>query len=140
MSTFKPGQDIKEAGLKVTQPRIKILEIFEKSFNRHLSADDVYKSLITSDSYDIGIATVYRVLTQFAEAEILTRHNFDGGHAIFELNSGDHHDHLLCTKCGSVFEFFDQQIEDRQQKLADDLSFDITDHSLTIYGLCKSCK
>lgn len=131
-------QDLKDAGLKVTAPRVKILELFENSEEKHLSADDVYRILVIS-SEDIGIATVYRVLTQFEKAGILTRHNFDGEQAVFELNSGEHHDHLLCIKCGEVSEFFNQQIEDLQSQIAKDKGFKMTDHCLVIHGICKRC-
>ena len=140
MRTIKPSenQDLKDAGLKITAPRVKILELFERSKDKHLSADDVYRILINAQE-DIGIATVYRVLTQFEKANILTRHNFDGEQAVFELNSGEHHDHLLCIKCGKVSEFFNQKIEDLQSEIAKDRDFQMTDHCLVIHGICKNC-
>jgi len=134
-----PSADsLKQAGLKVTAPRLKILEIFETCGRRHLSADDVYKMIVESGLY-VGIATVYRVLTQFEKADILCRHNFDSDHSVFELNKGEHHDHLLCMKCGKVHEFLDDEIERRQLKIAKKNNFEITDHSLVIYGICAAC-
>jgi Fur family ferric uptake transcriptional regulator len=132
--------DLKNVGLKATFPRLKILDIFRKSGARHLSAEDVYRALI-GESIDIGLATVYRVLTQFEQAGILARSQFDGGKAIFELNEGDHHDHLVCVDCGHVEEFVDPAIEKRQQDIAKNLGFEIVDHALAIYGSCnkKSC-
>jgi len=132
------NSDLKKAGLKITLPRVKILQILEKESDRHLSAEDVYKMLIDSGE-DIGLATVYRVLTQFEEAKLVTRHNFAEGHSVFELDTGSHHDHLVCVKCNKVEEFFDDVIEDRQQKVAKKAGFTITDHSLNIYGVCPDC-
>lgn len=131
-------KDLREAGLKVTMPRVKILELLESSANRHLSAEEIYQSLHEKGE-DIGLATVYRVLTQFESADLVTRHNFEGGHSVFELNTGQHHDHLVCTDCGLVEEFVDQIIEERQKKIAKEAEFVMTGHSLIIYGLCKSC-
>ncbi len=131
-------KDLKNAGLKATLPRLKILELFEKSDNRHLSAEDVYKILLGSGD-DVGLATVYRVLTQFEDAGLLIRHHFESGKAVFELNQGSHHDHIVCVKCGVVEEFYDAEIERRQQEAAESRGFKIQDHSLMIYGVCKKC-
>ena len=133
------NQDLRNAGLKVTLPRVKILQILEGSEDKHFSAEDVYKALIEADE-DVGLATVYRVLTQFESAGLVMRHHFEGGHSVFELNSDDHHDHIVCTKCGKVEEFYDEVIEAQQDKIAEKLGFEITDHSLYIYGLCPSCQ
>ena len=131
--------DIKKAGLKVTLPRIKILEIMEKSETRHLSAEDVYKQLL-EDGEEVGLATVYRVLTQFESAGLVARHHFDEGHSVFELNHGHHHDHIVCVKCGKVEEFIDETIEQRQKDIAAKAGFQITDHCLYIYGICGACQ
>lgn len=131
--------DIKRAGLKVTIPRVKILEILENSqHHHHLSAEEVYRILVDSGE-DIGLATVYRVLTQFEEAGLVVRHNFSEGHSVFELDYGSHHDHLVCVKCGIVEEFVDPLIEERQQQVAFEAGYTITDHSLNIYGICPNC-
>ncbi len=132
-------EQLKSAGLKVTLPRMKILDLLEKSKVIHVSAEDVYRQLIESGE-DIGLATVYRVLTQFEAAGLVTRHNFDTGHSVFELDRGEHHDHLLCVKCGLVEEFFDKTIEKHQNTIAKQHDFEITDHSLVIYGICGKCK
>ena len=133
-------KELKEAGLKATLPRLKILEILESSEGgRHMSAEEVYDVLRAQDE-KIGLATIYRVLTQFEAAGLVTRHNFEGGHAVFELNEGEHHDHILCVKCGRVEEFVDETIEQRQQAIAKEHGFTITDHSLTIYGVCEVCR
>jgi len=129
-------KDLKKAGLKATLPRLKILELFEQSEERHLSAEDVYKIMITSGE-DVGLATVYRVLTQFEDAGLLVRHHFESGKAVFELNGGDHHDHIVCVKCGHVEEFFDEEIERRQEEAAKSRGFEIQEHSLMIYGVCN---
>lgn len=131
--------DLKKAGLKVTVPRLKILEILEHSKERHLSAEDVYRVLIESGE-EIGLATVYRVLTQFEEAGLVIRHHFEEGHSVFEVDQGLHHDHLVCVKCGRVEEFVDSIIEQRQQAVAKRAGFVITDHSLNIYGTCQGCQ
>lgn len=130
---------LKKAGLKVTLPRVKILQILESANEHHVSAEDVYRVLLESDE-DIGLATVYRVLTQFEEAGLVVRHNFEGGHSIFELDHGHHHDHLVCVKCGRVEEFVDEIIEERQQIIAKKAGYAITDHSLNIYGICLDCQ
>ena len=126
---------IKSTGLKVTVPRVKVLSIFETSKVRHLSAEDVYKLMLAEDM-DIGLATVYRVLTQFEQAGILLRSNFESGKAVFELNEGSHHDHLVCLDCGRVEEFFDEKIEDRQKKIAEEKGFQLEEHALALYGHC----
>jgi Fur family ferric uptake transcriptional regulator len=133
------NQDLRNAGLKVTLPRVKILEILERSNPRHMSAEDMYKSLLESGD-DIGLATVYRVLTQFESAGLVTRHHFEGGHSVFELNQGTHHDHIVCVKCGRVDEFVDQEIEKRQKQIASAKGYEITDHSLYLYGICPNCR
>ena len=133
------SQDLKKAGLKITLPRMKILEMLENSPTRHLSAEDVYKALLESGE-DIGLATVYRVLTQFEAAGLVARHHFEGGHSVFELNQGMHHDHILCVRCGRVDEFMDETIEKRQRAIAQQAGYEITDHSLYIYGICAACR
>ena len=130
--------ELKNMGLKATFPRLKILDIFRKAEERHLSAEDVYRALINED-VDIGLATVYRVLTQFEQAGILVRSQFDGGKAVFELNDGDHHDHLICTNCGKVVEFSDTDIEKRQHKIAKDHGFALESHTMLLYGICPDC-
>lgn len=125
-------QELRKAGLKVTLPRLKILEIFEQAADRHLSAEDIYKELLQSDE-DIGLATVYRVLTQFEAAGLVTRHNFEGGHSIFELDNGEHHDHMVCVESGDVVEFFSEEIEALQRKMAEKHGFELLDHSLVLY-------
>lgn len=127
--------ELKNAGLKATLPRLKVLSLFENNKERHLSAEDVYKMLLTSGE-DVGLATVYRVLTQFEQAGLLIRHHFESGKAVFELNQGDHHDHIVCVKCGRVEEFYDEEIERRQQQAATARGFKMHDHSLYIYGIC----
>jgi len=131
-------KDLKNAGLKATLPRLKILELFEKSEERHLSAEDVYKVLLNAGD-DVGLATVYRVLTQFEDAGLLVRHHFESGKAVFELNKGEHHDHIVCVKCGRVEEFYDEEIELRQQEAAESRGFKMQEHSLMIYGTCDKC-
>lgn len=133
------SQDLRKAGLKVTLPRMKILEILEKNEQRHMSAEDMYKALLDSGE-EIGLATVYRVLTQFEDAGLVTRHHFEGGHSMFEMNEGDHHDHILCVKCGRVDEFVDEGIEKRQEIIAKEAGYEMTDHSLYIYGICPKCQ
>jgi len=130
--------ELRKAGLKVTSPRIKILQMFENSLQRHLSADEIYNSLVEAGE-DIGLATVYRVLSQFEAAGLITRHNFEMGNSVFELNQGKHHDHMVCQKCGKVAEFVDDLIEARQSAIAKSANFHMTDHALIIYGICKSC-
>jgi len=130
--------ELKSIGLKATFPRLKILDVFRKAEVRHMSAEDVYRALI-GESVEIGLATVYRVLTQFEQAGLLVRSQFDSGKAVFELNEGDHHDHLVCTNCGKVEEFFDAEIEKRQQKIAKDHNFVLTGHALSLYGIGQNC-
>ena len=132
------NQELRKAGLKVTLPRVKILQILESSDNKHMSAEDVYKALIEADE-DVGLATVYRVLTQFESADLVMRHHFEGGHSVFELTSVDHHDHIVCVKCGRVAEFSAPDIEKRQQKAAEKAGFILQDHALYLYGLCHKC-
>jgi Fur family transcriptional regulator, ferric uptake regulator len=133
--TMSKPHDLKTIGLKATLPRLKILNLFENSDVRHLTAEDVYKILL-KEGMDIGLATIYRVLTQFEQAGILIRHHFEAGKAVFELNEGGHHDHLVCIQCGHVEEFFDSEIEKRQAKVARDRGFNIHEHSLQIYADC----
>ncbi len=127
--------NLKTMGLKATLPRLRILSLFENTLTQHLSAEDVYRSLI-SEGEDIGLATVYRVLTQFEQAGVLKRHHFESGKAVFELNRGDHHDHLVCIQCGHVGEFYDEEIENRQIQIAKDRGFVIREHSLSLYVEC----
>ncbi len=129
------SSDLKASGLKATLPRLKILEIFQNSPVRHLSAEDVYKVLLT-ENMDVGLATVYRVLTQFEQAGLLHRNHFETGKAVFELNEGSHHDHLVCLDCGLVEEFYDEEIEMRQKKIAMERGFEIAEHALALYGHC----
>ncbi len=133
------NDDLKKAGLKITLPRRRILEIMEKAKEHHLSAEDIYRVLLESGE-EIGLATVYRVLTQFEEAGLVARHHFEGGQSVFELDHGVHHDHLVCVKCGRVEEFVDKIIEKRQEEIAKHAGYSITDHSLNIYGICASCQ
>ena len=133
------GKDIKKAGLKVTLPRLKVLEILEVSAQRHMSAEDVYKALLVEGG-EIGLATVYRVLTQFEDAGLVSRLSIVGGHAVFELEDGVHHDHLLCVSCNQIEEFIDEVIEQRQRVIAEEKGFKMTEHSLYIYGVCKRCQ
>jgi Fur family transcriptional regulator, ferric uptake regulator len=134
------ADDIKNSGLKATLPRVKVLEVFQRSAVRHLSAEDVYKVLLT-DSADIGLATVYRVLMQFEQAGLLSRSHFESGKSVFELNEGAHHDHLVCITCGRVEEFYDADIEQRQRAVAKARGFELQDHSLSLYAVClkKDC-
>jgi Fur family ferric uptake transcriptional regulator len=134
------SSDLKASGLKATLPRLKILEIFQNSSVRHLSAEDVYKILL-AENMDVGLATVYRVLTQFEQAGLLNRNHFESGKAVFELNEGSHHDHLVCLDCGLVEEFFDSEIESRQQRIALERGFTLSEHALALYAHCskKDC-
>jgi len=145
---FNPNQqsmtnadELKNSGLKATLPRIKVLEIFQKTTRRHLSAEDVFKLLI-GEGADVGLATVYRVLMQFEQAGILSRNHFETGKAVFELNEGSHHDHLVCVDCGRVEEFYDAEIEKRQRSVASARGFDLQDHALALYASCtkKNCQ
>ncbi len=128
-------KDLKDMGLKATLPRLRILDLFENTDVRHLTAEDVYR-LLMKEGMDIGLATIYRVLTQFEQAGLLVRHHFESGKAVYELNQGSHHDHLVCLQCGRVEEFFDEEIEKRQKKIAKDRGFEIHDHSLHLYADC----
>ena len=130
--------ELKNTGLKATLPRLKILEIFQTGGQRHMTAEDVYRILLNEHS-DIGLATVYRVLTQFEQAGILERSHFESGKAVYELNEGTHHDHLICTSCGKVEEFYDAEIERRQQMIAKDKGWILQDHAMSLYGLCGDC-
>jgi Fur family ferric uptake transcriptional regulator len=129
------SDEIKNSGLKATLPRIRVLEVFQRATRRHLTAEDVYKALLADDA-DIGLATVYRVLTQFEQAGLLTRNHFESGKAVFELNEGHHHDHLVCLTCGKVEEFYDEAIEVRQHAIAKERGFELQEHSLALYAVC----
>lgn len=133
--------ELRRAGLKITGPRVKILQLLAQaaSNNTHLSAEDVYQQL-SAEGEDVGLATVYRVLTQFEGAGLVKKLNFEGGFCVFELNDGEHHDHMVCVKCSAVREFIDETIERQQQKIAEEAGFEMTDHSLVIYGICRSCR
>ncbi|MBP9721679.1 MAG: ferric iron uptake transcriptional regulator [Gammaproteobacteria bacterium] len=133
------NDDLKKAGLKVTLPRLKILELLEKSKKRHVSAEEIYHQLL-AQSEDVGLATVYRVLTQFETAGLVTRLRFDGEHSVFELQQSEHHDHLVCVDCGHVAEFVDEVIESRQIEIAKQHDFELTEHEMTLYGLCSTCR
>ncbi|RDI29136.1 ferric iron uptake transcriptional regulator [Pseudacidovorax intermedius] len=132
-------EELKSTGLKATLPRLKILEIFQTGGQRHMTAEDVFRVLLNERS-DIGLATVYRVLTQFEQAGILERSHFESGKAVYELNEGTHHDHLVCTVCGKVEEFYDAEIERRQQMIAKDKGWELQDHAMSLYGVCNDCK
>lgn len=140
MPTHQQDQELRKVGLKVTLPRVKILELLEEAHqeNRHLTAEDVFRRLRDAGE-DIGLATVYRVLTQFQDAGLVIKHNFDADQAVFELESGKHHDHLVCLRCNKVTEFSDPLIEQRQQEIAEQHGFRLTDHSLYMYGICSDC-
>jgi Fur family transcriptional regulator, ferric uptake regulator len=131
--------DLKKAGLKATLPRRKILEIFESAEHPHLTAEEVYQRLRSSGE-EVGLATVYRVLTQFESAGLLIRHNFEGGRSVYEVNQGGHHDHMVCVSCGKVFEFYDKAIEERQHRMAEEAGFVMEEHSLYLYGVCEGMK
>jgi Fur family transcriptional regulator, ferric uptake regulator len=135
------ADDLKSSGLKATLPRIKILDVFQHTSQRHMTAEDVFKALLTEGA-DIGLATVYRVLMQFEQAGILSRHHFESGKAVFELNEGKHHDHLVCIDCGRVEEFYDAEIEKRQNAVAHTRGFELQDHALSLYAVCtkKDCQ
>lgn len=133
------SSDLKKAGLKATLPRLKIFQILEENDKRHMSAEDVYRALLETGE-DVGLATVYRVLTQFETAGLVARHHFEEGHSVFELDQGEHHDHILCVKCGRVDEFVDEVIEKRQAEIAHNADYEMTDHSLYIYGVCRDCR
>ena len=135
------ADELKNSGLKATLPRIKVLEMFQKTTQRHMSAEDVYKMLLVEGA-DVGLATVYRVLMQFEQAGILSRNHFESGKAVFELNEGKHHDHLVCVDCGRVEEFFDAEIEKRQRAVAQSRGYELQDHALALYATCtkKNCE
>ena len=132
-----PTAGLKRAGLKITLPRLKILEILENAEDHHMSAEDVYKALLAEDT-EIGLATVYRVLTQFESAGLVTRHRFDGGQAIFELDTGDNHDHIVCIRTGKVAEFKDEALEERLREISEELGYTLSDHTIVLYGVLKS--
>ncbi|GAA5170944.1 ferric iron uptake transcriptional regulator [Viridibacterium curvum] len=133
-------QSLKNMGLKATLPRLKILDLFQRSNERHLTAEDVYR-LLLAEELDVGLATIYRVLTQFEQAGLLKRHHFESGKAVFELNEGQHHDHIVCLDCGHVEEFFDTSIEERQHSVAEERGFKLRDHAMHLYAECtrKDC-
>ncbi len=131
--------DLKKAGLKATLPRLKILHILEHAKDRHMTAEAVYQHLLSAGE-EVGLATVYRVLTQFETAGLVLRHNFEGGRSVFEINQGGHHDHMVCVECGKVFEFYDNSIEGRQRKVAAEAGFIVDDHSLYMYGVCRGMR
>lgn len=133
------SQQLKKLGLKITTPRLRVLQILEQAPKHHLSAEDIYK-ILRDNGEDIGLATVYRVLTQFEVAGLIIRHRFEEGQSVFELSHGEHHDHLVCVKCQRVEEFIDETIEARQKMIAERAGFKMTDHELNIYGLCPSCQ
>src|SRR5690554_2464622 len=126
------NNELRKAGLKVTLPRVKILQMLDNAEQRHISAEDVYKALMEAGE-DVGLATVYRVLTQFEAAGLVTRHNFDGGHAVFELSDGEHHDHMVCVETGEVIEFIDHEIEERQREIVAEHGYELVDHNLVLY-------
>lgn len=132
-------KELKKAGLKVTTPRLKILNVLSSARARHMTAEDVYKVLLDAGE-DVGLATIYRVLTQFEAAGLVERHHFEGGRSVFELNEGEHHDHIVCVKCGLIQEFVDEVIESQQEAVAKKYGFTITDHSMYLYGVCKKCQ
>ncbi|GGI83932.1 ferric iron uptake transcriptional regulator [Legionella impletisoli] len=136
---MEESQQLKEVGLKITMPRLKVLQILEQFRDHHVSAEEIYKALLDMGE-DVGLATVYRVLSQFESAGLVHRHNFEGGYSVYELSQGEHHDHLVCVKCGRVEEFLDEIIEKRQAMIAERAQFKMTDHSLNIYGLCVDCQ
>ncbi len=133
------NNDLRKAGLKVTLPRLRILQMLADAPDKHLSAEDIYKGLLDMGD-EVGLATVYRVLTQFEAAGLVQRLNFESGQAVFELNKGSHHDHLVCTKCNAVEEFVDEVIEARQKAIAEKFGYEMTDHALNIFGICRACR
>ena len=136
-------KELKSAGLKATGPRMRILELFEDALvngpNRHLTAEDVYKQLV-AEEFDVGLATVYRVLSQFESAGLIVRRYFGNDRATYEMDDGSHHDHIVCTRCGRVEEFVDEEIERRQREIAHRLGFELEDHALSLYGICEECR
>ena len=133
------NQALRNAGLKVTLPRVKILQLLEVSSRRHMSAEDVYKALLATGE-DVGLATVYRVLTRFEAAGLVIRHHFEGGNSVFELSDVDHHDHIVCIKCDRVEEFSDAVVEARQEKISAEMGYELTGHSFYLYGICPQCR
>ncbi|HIG15477.1 MAG TPA: ferric iron uptake transcriptional regulator [Gammaproteobacteria bacterium] len=131
--------NLRQAGLKTTQPRLKVLDVLETSPVHHMTAEDVYKRLLETEQ-EIGLATVYRILTQFETAGLVIRHNFEGGRSLYELDNGAHHDHMVCVECGKVFEFVDRTIEQQQRNVATKAGFSMEDHSLSLYGVCNGMK
>ena len=132
-------KNLRQAGLKTTQPRLKVLDVLETNPIHHMTAEDVYKRLLETEQ-EIGLATVYRILTQFETAGLVIRHNFEGGRALYELDNGAHHDHMVCVECGKVFEFVDRTIEQQQRNVAAKAGFSMEDHSLSLYGVCNGMK
>jgi Fur family ferric uptake transcriptional regulator len=132
-------KNLRQAGLKTTQPRLKVLDVLETNPIHHMTAEDVYKRLLETEQ-EIGLATVYRILTQFETAGLVIRHNFEGGRALYELDNGTHHDHMVCVECGKVFEFVDRTIEQQQRNVAIKAGFSMEDHSLSLYGVCNGMK
>ncbi len=133
-------QELKVAGLKITTPRVTILELIQKKANKnHFSAEEIFK-LLRDNNSEVGLATVYRVLSQFEQAGILVKHNFEGGQSIFELNTGEHHDHLICIKCNEIIEFLDNRLERIQEEVAEKNNFILKDHSMILYGVCSKCQ
>ena len=132
------SKELRDSGLKVTLPRLRILQLFHEHPGKHSSAEDIYRFLL-DEKMNVGFSTVYRVLMQFAEADILSRHHFESGAAVFELNEGSHHDHLICTSCSRVEDFVDNEIEHRQEEIAKALGFVLQEHSLSLYGICSTC-
>ena len=132
-------KNLRQAGLKTTQPRLKVLDVLETNPIHHMTAEDVYKRLLETEQ-EIGLATVYRILTQFETAGLVIRHNFEGGRALYELDNGAHHDHMVCVECGKVFEFVDRTIEQQQRNVATKAGFSMEDHSLSLYGVCNGMK
>lgn len=139
MDKQKDNGRLRNLGLKVTTPRLKILRILEEASARHFSAEEIYK-ILSASGEEVGLATIYRVLTQFVDAGLVKRQNFEEGRAVFELNQGEHHDHMVCVKCGEVKEFVDEAIEKRQREVAQQAGFQMTDHNLVIHGICANCK
>lgn len=138
-NNFSNIAQLKDNGLKVTGPRLKILDLFETHAEEHLSAEDVYRILL-DEGIEIGVATIYRVLTQFEQAGILLRHHFETGKAVYELNQGGHHDHIVCVKCGKVTEFHNEEIEQLQDRIAEENGYKVVDHALYMYGICSGCQ
>lgn len=132
-------KELRSVGLKVTMPRVTILELLQKSNKNHYTADDVFGEL-RENGHEIGLATVYRVLSQFEQAGILVKHHFESGQAVFELETGEHHDHLICMNCGKIVEFYDEKLEADQQKIAKQYGFELEEHNMVLYGICSDCR